>query len=264
VKNALTYFSFIQSSQEYVFSTDCIAKQMGFQINTSMFFIKVIVYGLMPLISILIAGLVWFIFYMVKYYRDGVEVNIKVNMRVTFFIIIYLMYPSITNLSFSLFNCFSLDDNVSYLRRDFEIKCKTNDHLKMALSIGIPYILVWVISFPVYIFRKLKSLRENFNDKDVITSYGLFFVGLHDNAFFWEVIVTNARKLIFIICSTLFSSSSAVIKALIGAMVLFMQMQLLHYFNPYIDPRFNTIEHLAIYASIFTVFAGLFFLESEV
>ena len=60
---------------------------MGFEINTSMFFIKVIVYGLMPLISMLIAGLVWFIFYMVKYYRDGVEVNIKVNMRVTFFII---------------------------------------------------------------------------------------------------------------------------------------------------------------------------------
>jgi hypothetical protein len=247
-----------------VFSTDCIAKQMGFEVKTSMFFIKVIVYGLMPLISMLIAGLVWFIFYMVKYYRYGVEVNIKLNMRVTFFVIIYLMYPSITNLSFSLFNCFSLDDNVSYLRRDFEIKCKTNDHLKMALSIGIPYILVWVISFPVYIFRKLRSLRENFNDKDVITSYGLFFVGLHDNAFFWEVVITNGRKLIFIICSTLLSSSSAVIKGLIGSLVLFLQMQLLHYYNPYIDPRFNTIEHLAIYASIFTVFAGLFFLESEV
>ena len=33
---------------------------------------------------------------------------------------------------------------------------------------------------------------------------------------------------------------------------------------PYIDPRFNSIEHLAIYASIFTVFSGLFFLEGEV
>jgi len=259
----LTYFSFIQSSQEYVFSTDCIAKQMGFEVKTSMFFIKVIVYGLMPLISILIAGCFWFIIYIVKKYRDGVEINIKQNIRVTFFIIVYLMYPSISNLSFSLFNCFSFDDNVSYMRRDFKIKCKTNDHLKMALSIGIPYILVWVIAFPVYIFRKLKSLRDNFNDKDVITSYGLFFIGLHDKAFFWEIVVTNARKLAFIICSTLFSSSSAIFKALIGSMVLFLQMQLLHYYNPYIDPRFNTIEHLAIYASMFTVFAGLFFLESE-
>lgn len=259
----MTYFSFIQTSQEYVFSTDCIAKLMGFEIKTSMFYIKVIVYGLMPLIATLIAGFVWFIIYMVKYYRNGVVVDIKQNIRVTFFIIVFLFYPSITNLSFSLFDCFTLDDNLSYLRRDFEIKCTTNQHLKMALSIGIPFILVWVIAFPVYIFQKLKSLRRNFNDKDVITSYGLFFIGLHDNAYFWEVVVTNARKLIFIICSTLFSSSSAVIKALIGAMVLFLQMQLLHYYNPYIDPRFNTIEHLAIYASIFTVFAGLFFLESE-
>ena len=195
---------------------------MGIKIKTSMFFIKVIVYGLMPIISMLIAGFVWFIFYMVRYYRDGVEVNIKQNMRVTFLIIVYLMYPSITNLSFSLFNCFSLDDNFSYMKRDFEIKCATYEHIKMPLSIGIPCIFVWVIAFPIYMFRKLQSLRGKFNDRDVITSYGLFFVGLHENAFFWEVIVNNARKLIFIICSTLFSSSSSVIKAMIGAMVLFL------------------------------------------
>jgi len=134
----------------------------------------------------------------------------------------------------------------------------------MSLAIGLPYMAFWVLAVPVYMFKKLYSLRGKFDDKDVITSYGLFFVGLQDKAFFWEVIITNARKLIFIICSTLFSSSSAVIKALIGAFILFLQMQLLHYFTPYIDPRFNTIERLAIYASIFTVFSGLFFLESEV
>ncbi len=41
-------------------------------------------------------------------------------------------------------------------------------------------------------------------------------------------------------------------------------MELLHEYVPYIDPRFNFIEHLAIYASIFTVFSGLFFLDSAV
>jgi hypothetical protein len=73
---------------------------MGFEIKTSMFFIKVIVYGLMPLISMHIAGYVRIIFYMVKCYREGAEINIKQDMRVAFFIIVYLIYPSITNLSF--------------------------------------------------------------------------------------------------------------------------------------------------------------------
>lgn len=134
------------------------------------------------------------------------------------------MYPSISNLSFSLFNCFSLDDGRSYLRRDFEITCMTKEHIRMALAIGIPYIFFWVIAFPVYMFKKLYSMREKFNDKYVIVNYGLFFIGLQDNAFFWEVVISNIRKLMFIICSTLFSSSSAVVKALIGALILFVQM----------------------------------------
>jgi hypothetical protein len=41
-------------------------------------------------------------------------------------------------------------------------------------------------------------------------------------------------------------------------------MQLLHNYIPYIDPRLNIIERNSIYASIITVFAGLFFLENEI
>ena len=137
------------------------------------------------------------------------------------------MYPSISNLTFSVFNCYNLNENDfdtygSFLRRDFEVKCMTPEHLKMSLAIGIPYIFIWVFAIPTFIFWKLRNLIGKFDDKEVITSYGLFFVGLSDNAYFWEVIVTNARKLIFIICSTLFSSSSAIIKALIGALILFL------------------------------------------
>jgi uncharacterized membrane protein len=33
---------------------------------------------------------------------------------------------------------------------------------------------------------------------------------------------------------------------------------------PYIDPRFDAIEHWGIYASILTVFTGLFFIQSDV
>jgi hypothetical protein len=157
-----------------------------------------------------------------------------------------------------------MDDGKSYLRRDFSVQCLTSSHLKMALAIGLPYILIWVIGTPAYFFIKLYKNRKNFDDKGIITNFGLFFVGLNDKAYFWEIIITNARKITFIICSTLLSTSTPVLKALLGVIILFVQMQLLHYYVPYIDPRFNNIEHLAIYASIFTVFSGLFFLDNEV
>jgi hypothetical protein len=84
--------------------------------------------------------------------------------------------------------------------------------MKMALMIGIPYIAIWGIGFPVYVFTSLYRNRKNFDDKQIITKFGLFFVGLNDKAYFWEVIVSNVRKIIFIVCSTLLSSSTPVFK----------------------------------------------------
>jgi hypothetical protein len=84
----------------------------------------------------------------------------------------------------------------------------------MALAIGLPYILLWVVGGPVYIFIMLYRNRKNFDDKGIITNFGLFFVGLNDKAYFWEIVITNARKVIFIICSTLLSTSSPIIKVI--------------------------------------------------
>lgn len=168
----------------------------------------------------------------------------------TVFVIIYLMYPTICNLSFSLFNCAKLDDGNSYLKRDMSVQCWTGNHSKMAVPIALTFILFWVFGFPVFIFYQLYRQREKINSEDFILRYGLFFVGLNDDSFFWEVIVTNCRKIIFIICSTLLSTSKPVFKAILGILAMFVQMQLLYAYQPYIDPRFNDIEHVGIYASV--------------
>jgi hypothetical protein len=54
-------------------------------------------------------------------------------------------------------------------------------------------------------FRPL--MHKNPRAKELLINYGLFYVGLNDDAYFWEVGVSNARKIIFISCSTFFSMS---------------------------------------------------------
>jgi hypothetical protein len=75
-------------------------------------------------------------------------------------------------------------------------------HYRMALIIGIPMILVWVIGFPLITFLIIFNQRHDLNNKEFLLRNGLFFVGLTDRTFFWEVIVSNSRKIIFILCST--------------------------------------------------------------
>jgi hypothetical protein len=77
----------------------------------------------------------------------------------------------------------------------------------MILMIGIPMIIVWVIGFPLITFMILLKQRHDLNNKEFLLRNGLFFVGLTDQTFFWEVIVSNFRKIIFILCSTFLATA---------------------------------------------------------
>ena len=86
--------------------------------------------------------------------------------------------------------------------------------MKIAFGIGIPIIFFWVIGFPAYIYLKLREKKGKLDNHETILTYGLFFVGFNDNAYFWEVIITNARKVIFIMSSTLLPSVNSTVKVI--------------------------------------------------
>jgi hypothetical protein len=92
----------------------------------------------------------------------------------------------------------------------------------MALAIGLSFIGVWVIGFPAFIFRKLYIYRYRLGEKDFILEYGLFYVGLTEQAFFWEVVISNIRKVVFVSCSTLLSGQTPLIKAIVAVLALFI------------------------------------------
>ena len=73
-----------------------------------------------PVIFTMIAALVWSIIAFV--YKDrNRKIDIYNNTFVSAIIIIFLLYPSIVSLSFSLFDCYKLDDGYSYLTKDLSI-----------------------------------------------------------------------------------------------------------------------------------------------
>jgi hypothetical protein len=128
------------------------------------FYIKVLSFGLLPLIAIILSWLVWKPVDVIKR-LNGQRINLIQNARVTAYILIYLMYPTITNLSFSLFNCLKLDDNRHYLRRDLSVQCWTPEHLKIAFGIGIPLIVFWVIGFPDFHIFQTQIVKTKFGRK---------------------------------------------------------------------------------------------------
>ena len=168
----------------------------------STFYLKVIMFGCLPVIISIFGFIIWS-FVKLTCKKKDTNFHVKRNMLVTSFVMIFLLYPDITRHSFSLFHCFSFEDGNSYLQNDMSITCWQGNHMRMALTIGIPFIILWTFVFPIVIFVNLLKKRTNLNDKDTLATFGLFYVGLNDKAFFWEVVIVNVRKIIFVMCVTL-------------------------------------------------------------
>jgi hypothetical protein len=71
----------------------------------------------------------------------------------------------------------------------------------MIFFIVIPVIIIWLIAFPLIIFYLLRKHRNDLNSASVLIKYGIFFIGLKDKYFFWEIIVINIRKILITVIS---------------------------------------------------------------
>lgn len=164
-------------------------------------------FGILPVFLSFI-GLIFWVIVKITCRRNSSTFNMKQYIVTTTFAFIFIVYPQITSISFSLLNCVPYEDGFSYLKNDMSVKCWHGNHIKMVLALGIPFILLWSIVFPLFILWRLYKGKKYLNTPYYLITYGLFYVGLSDQAFFWELVVVNLRKIIFIVCGSTISSSN--------------------------------------------------------
>jgi hypothetical protein len=66
----------------------------------------------------------------------------------------------------------------------------------MILAVGLPIAIIWILGFPLVVFIILKKNQSKINDENMIIKYGTFYIGLKENAYYWEIIIINLRKVI--------------------------------------------------------------------
>ena len=82
------------------------------------------------------------------------------------------------------------------------------DHITLCIAIGLPIFSIWIFGFPTYIFYQLRKHSKDLKDKKVIELYGLFYIGLKDVAYYWDIVVSNLRKASFITIVTFLHQTS--------------------------------------------------------
>jgi len=94
----------------------------------------------------------------------------------------------------------------------------------------LPIFLIWVLGFPAITYYLLKRNKQKLNEKNTLILYGLFYVGLTDDAFFWEVLVNNSRKLFISVISVSFDKSQAHVQLMLIFTYLYINHQLIKNF----------------------------------
>jgi hypothetical protein len=69
----------------------------------------------------------------------------------TIIVVLFLIHPTITTISFNAFNCQDID-GTSRLYDDLEILCYKGNHKMMAFGVALPSILVWGLGIPTLAF----------------------------------------------------------------------------------------------------------------
>ena len=104
--------------------------------------------------------------------------------------------------------CSKYEDGLSYLKKDTSVVCWEYQHLLFAFSIGATFILMWAVIFPLAITYRLYKIRNKFKNEKNLKIYGIFYIGLNDDSYFWEILIVSLRKIFLIFCSTVFGTSN--------------------------------------------------------
>jgi magnesium-transporting ATPase (P-type) len=117
----------IGASSEAFLSFDWFVRDSEIKAFTpSAAFLKVFLTGMLPLFLIAVCSLGWTILYFIYKKWFG---NIKRNIVVTIVVIVFLLHPTVTNVSLELFQCVELDNKIFKVRIDLDVDCYSVEHL---------------------------------------------------------------------------------------------------------------------------------------
>eukprot|EP00350_Pseudokeronopsis_sp_OXSARD2_P012590 CAMPEP_0170548842 /NCGR_PEP_ID=MMETSP0211-20121228/7020_1 /TAXON_ID=311385 /ORGANISM="Pseudokeronopsis sp., Strain OXSARD2" /LENGTH=243 /DNA_ID=CAMNT_0010854503 /DNA_START=1879 /DNA_END=2610 /DNA_ORIENTATION=- len=173
---------------------------------------------------------------------------------------IFLIYPTITSYAFGMFNCSEVEE-VSYLSVDFDIECWSKEHIGLQLKYTLPAVLVWVLGFPCLVFYLLHKNRASLDEKQVLAKYGLYYIGFTDKAFYWQVVVINMRRALYIAIAVAVQGQTKNFFVFLIFLVMYLYMSATRWLQPYHSYDLNQTDIYSSLTTLTTLLSALFFVQ---
>ena len=136
-------FTFLSNSSSSLLKVNCFYKNCNFSkfhnvisnhkiifivkntVDTSQYVLGMVIFAILPVFFGFLSVIFWKILELTRpkiFFQTYLR-----NSLITSFVIIYLLYPTITSYTFGMFNCMNVE-GISYLKKDFDIICWSDEH----------------------------------------------------------------------------------------------------------------------------------------
>jgi len=113
-------------------------------------------------------------------------------------IFVGIFHPTITLYTLGIFDCVKVE-GAWYMSRDITLECWSDLHYHYAFLYGLPSLLIWIISYTLVIFVILKKSKKNLDNESIILKYGIYYRGFKDDYFFWDILVVNVKRMLYMV-----------------------------------------------------------------
>ena len=162
------------------------------------------------------------------------------------FLLIFLLYPSLTNKIFEIFLCRDLGPNTpsrdpaSILHADYAVDC--DDTYAFRWILGMMLVILWPIGIPAVLFAAMFQARPQIlaEDEDAINLFGSVIGDYKPEYWYWEVVELLRKLLLSGILSLVNRGSIA--QATFGTMISFVFFALHVRLLPYRSSALNNTK----------------------
>jgi hypothetical protein len=228
------------------------------------FYVKLLILMLLPVIASIVITLVWTIINIISLirYKKGVE-HMLYKMLGSIVTVFFLIHPQVLTYMFAAFNCMEIEDGEFWLMVDLDIECWEGDHTTYAIAVALPGLLVWGLLIPAVCMVILIKQRNFLEDIRQKLSLGFLYLGFKRESFYWEFVILY-RKVLLITYSVFLRNVSINAQALTVLLTLIVYLYIQNKYQPYATKDLNKLENYSILVSAATIYAGLYYLTTNI
>mmetsp|Transcript_10585 Transcript_10585/g.20407 ORF Transcript_10585/g.20407 Transcript_10585/m.20407 type:complete len:511 (+) Transcript_10585:842-2374(+) len=145
------------SVDQQLYSFDCylLKEDDSEEAYKRVYFQRLVLLSTLPLALAFFSVVFWMGVYM-KTHKAG---YLRKELVTTLVVLFFLVHPSLVKEYFSVFSCRELDGTSLWLTYNLDIQCFADPHSFYAVSVALPYILIWGFGVPTSILIFLVSRK---------------------------------------------------------------------------------------------------------